>query len=83
MEEVGTVVNYFSHIEVAAVELTGSIAVGDKIKIMGHTTDFEQEIESMQVENEPVEVAGVGQDVGIKVSQRARKGDKVFKVTEE
>ena len=83
MEEVGKVVNYFSQIEVAAIKLTTTLAVGDTIKIVGHTTDFEQEIVSMQVENEAVQVAGAGQDVGIKFDERARKGDKVYKVTEE
>lgn len=84
MEEVGKVEHYFGHIEVAALEMTsGSLSVGDTVKFKGHTTDFEQQIESMQVENEAVESVTVGQHVGIKVGQKARVGDSVFKVTQE
>ena len=84
MEEVGKVEHYFGHIEVAAIEMTsGSLSVGDTVKFKGHTTDFEQQIESMQVENEAVESVTVGQHVGIKVGQKVREGDSVFKVTQE
>jgi len=83
MEEVGKVEHYFSHIEVAAIELkSGSLSIGDTVRFKGHTTDFEQEIESMQVENEAVETVTVGQHVGIKVSEKVRQGDTVFKVSE-
>jgi hypothetical protein len=84
MEEVGKVEHYFGRIEVAAIEMTsGSLSIGDTVKFKGHTTDFEQQIECMQVENEPVESVTVGQHVGIKVGQKVREGDSVFKVVQE
>ena len=84
MEEVGKVEHYFGRIEVAAIKMTsGSLSIGDTVKFKGHTTDFEQQIESMQVENEAVESVTVGQHVGIKVGQKVRVGDSVFKVTQE
>jgi len=84
MEEVGKVEHYFGRIEVAAIKITsGSLSVGDTLKFKGHTTDFEQQIESMQVENESVESVTVGQHVGIKVSEKVRQGDSVFKVVPE
>jgi len=82
-EEVGKVVDYFSKIGVIAVELTGELRIGDKIHVKGATTDFYDVVESMQIEKEPVEVAGPGDAVGIKVKERARKKDRVYKVIEE
>jgi translation initiation factor IF-2 len=81
MEEVkiGLVVKYFAKPEVAAIELTdGSLKVGDTIHITGHTTDFEQEIDSMQVDNVDVEQARKGDAVGIKVKERVRPHDTVY-----
>jgi translation elongation factor EF-1alpha len=77
---IGTVSHYFGRIKVAAIELTDELAVGDTIHIMGSTTDFEQVVTSMQIEHENVEVAGAGQSVGIKVADRVRAGDTVYKV---
>lgn len=85
MEEkrIGTVVGYFAKIEVAAVQIEdGELRLGDTIHIKGHTTDFTQEVTSMQIEKQPVERAGTGDAVGIKVKDRVRKGDKVYKVVE-
>jgi len=76
--EVGRVVHYFSRISVAAVELTGELKVGDEVHFKGHTTDFTQMVESMQIENKPVEKAGPGDKVGIKVVDKVREGDKLF-----
>lgn len=78
--EIGKVSGYFARIGVAAIELTGELSVGDTIHIKGHTTDFTQAVESMQVEHESVEKAEADQGVGIKVEERARKGDSVYKV---
>lgn len=81
MEElmVGRVVKYFPKIMVAAVRIDeGELKVGDRIKIRGHDTEFEQVVESMQVEHQNVERAGRGTDVGIKVKARVRENDKVF-----
>jgi len=78
---VGKITHYFTNIGVAVVEITsGGLSVGDKIHIKGATSDFEQGIESMQVEHESVEKAKKGQSVGLKVDQQAREGDDVFKV---
>jgi putative protease len=78
MEEVGTVTHYFSKIGVAAVVLTKTLKRGDRIKIKGATTDFEQVVESMEIDRKPVEVAMPGDMVGIKVKERVRKKDKVY-----
>ena len=80
MDEIGEVFSYYSNIEVAAIKLSGKLKIGDKIKIKGHTTDFEQKIISMQIEHEQVSEASSGDEIGIKVSEKVRKGDKVFKV---
>ena len=81
-EKIGKVTKYFSKISVAAIRLEGSLAVGNKIHIQGHTTDFIQKVESMQIENENVENAGPGADVGIKAQDRVREHDTVYKVTD-
>jgi translation elongation factor EF-1alpha len=81
-EKVGTVIKCFSKISVAAIQLEGSLAVGDTIHIQGHTTDFTQEVASMQIENQDVETAGPGADIGIKVQERVREHDTVYKVKE-
>jgi len=85
MEEkkVGEVIKFFSKISVAAIRLSeGSLKVGDNIHIVGHTTDISQTIDSMQIENKNVQEAGPGADIGIKVGDRVREHDVVYKVTE-
>ena len=79
--EVGRVMQFFAKPCVAAVEITsGTLAVGDSIKIKGATTNIEQKIESMEIDRVPVPSAGAGQSVGIKVKDRVRPHDKVYKV---
>ena len=80
-EAVGSVAHYFGNISVAALQLTGKLKIGDTIHIKGHTTDFMQEVESMQVEHGPVEEAGPGDDVAIEVKDTVREHDQVFVVT--
>ena len=83
-EEVGKVVGYFSKIGVAAIDITqGSLKVGDKIHIKGHTTDFEQVVESIQIEHQNVQEAKPGDSIGIKVKDRVRDHDMVYKVIPE
>lgn len=79
-QEVGKVVSFYGKIGVAAVEVTGEIKVGDTLHFKGHTTDFKSAVESMQSENQPVERAGPGDKVGIRVPEKVRDGDRVYKV---
>lgn len=82
-EKIGRVTDYFAKIGVAAIEVTdGVLRVGDTIHIKGHTTDFQQVVDSMQIEKQPVQEAGPGQLVGIKVKDRVRDHDVVYKVVE-
>ena len=81
MEEVGTVSHYFTGIGVAIVNLNGPLNIGDKVKIIGATTDFEQTIESMQIENKDIEHAKIGDSIGLKVNSRVRKNDILYKIT--
>jgi Elongation factor Tu domain 2 len=81
-ERVGIVTHYFTHLSVAAILIeSGSLRVGDTIRILGHTSDFRQRIESMQIDRKPVTEAGRRQEIGLKVSQHAREHDDVYKVT--
>jgi len=83
-EKVGEVVKYFAKPSVAAVKITqGQLEVGDTVKFTGHTTDFSDTIESIEVDNKKVEKAVEGDFIGIKVSGRVRSGDEVFKVIPE
>ncbi len=78
---IGTVTHYFGKAGVAAVEIThGQLRVGDQIRVLGHTSDFTQTIASMQIDHEPVEAASAGDLVGIKVAERARVRDHVYRV---
>jgi putative protease len=78
---IGRVEKYFGKIGVAAIRVTsGELKVGDTIRIKGHTTDFEQAVDSMQVEHASVQTAGPGTDVGIKVSQKVHENDNVYLV---
>ena len=81
-EEIGKVSDFFAHPVVAGIELTGTLKVGDKIHIHGHTTDMELTVGSMQIDNANVEEAKAGDSVGIKVSDRVRRGDTINKVTD-
>lgn len=81
-QEIGRIRDYFARIGVAGVDLTGHLKVGDSIHIKGHTTDLQQVVESMQIEHQDVQEAGPGDSVGIKVQERCRGGDSVYRVTE-
>ncbi len=78
--EVGKITHYYTNIGVAIVEVSDPFKVGDRIHIQGATSDFEQEVGSMQVEHESVQTAEPGQAIGLKVNEKARDGDKVFVV---
>lgn len=77
---IGRVTHYFDNLGVAVLALTATLKVGDTIRIEGGETNFEQPIESMQIEREAVKKAGKGEEVGLKVAQQVRPGYRVFKV---
>jgi putative protease len=80
-EEIGKVFQFFGKVGVAAISITsGSLKVGDTIRIKGATTDFTQQIDSMEIDRVKVDSAGVGQSIGIKVKDRVRPNDIVYKV---
>lgn len=81
--QIGQVTHYFDHINVAAIALTGPVRVGDMIHILGHSTDFRQEVTSLQIEHQPVTEAKPGDDVAMRVIQKVHSHDKVFKITDE
>ena len=78
---VGEVFHYFGKAGVAAIRVTeGEIKVGDRLQFQGPTTNFEQVIESMQIDKETVQSVSAGREVGIKVSEKCREGDFVYKL---
>jgi len=81
-DEIGRVSDFFARPVVAGIDLIGSFKVGDKLHIVGHTTDLEFVVESLQIHNADVNAANPGDEVGIKVPDRVRRGDRVFRVTE-
>lgn len=81
-EEVGRVNTFFARPVVAGINLTGGLKVGDRIHIRGHTTDIELTVESLQVNNVNVKEAKPGDSIGVKVPDRVRAGDYVYKVTD-
>jgi translation elongation factor EF-1alpha len=80
--EIGKVTDFFAKPVVAGIELTGTLRIGDKIHIKGSTTDTELTVESMQIDRVDIPVGKPGDLVGIKVLDRVRRGDTVYKVTE-
>lgn len=81
-EVIGKVSDFFARPLVAGIELTGTLKSGDKIHIKGHTTDIELTVNSMQINNVDVSEAKAGDSIGVKVSDRVRRGDTVCKVTD-
>lgn len=79
-KEIGTVSSYFDHVGVAAIKLSGKLKVGDKVHIKGHTTDFEVDVKSMQIERKEVKTAKKADHIGIKVPEKVRPNDKVYLV---
>lgn len=79
LDEIGRITHFFSKISVAVIELKAPLKVGDIIVVKGPTTDFQQVVDSMQIEHENVQTALAGQSIGLKVMQRVRETDVVFK----
>lgn len=83
-QKVGVVFTYFANVGVAGIKLEeGELKIGDKILIQGHTTNFEQILDSMQIDREAIEVAKAGDEIGAKVNERVRPKDIVYKIVEE
>ena len=82
-KKVGEVNHFYNRIGVAVIDLVDSLQVGDQVHFLGRSTDFHQEIASMQIEHESITEAGKGQEVAIKVERRVRNRDKVFRITDE
>ena len=81
LEEIGVVTHYFSHVEAAVIKMTrGSLSQGDTIFIKGHTTDFKEKINSMQLDHAPIANAVAGQEIGLKVKKKVREHDVVYKL---
>lgn len=79
-KEIGRITHYYGHIGVAIAELTDSLKVGDSIHIVGHSEDFKQSVDSIQIEHASVSEAKSGDAVGLKVEQKVHPEDKVFKL---
>ena len=77
---IGKVVHYYTNIGVAVIELKAVLKVGDKIRIKGHTSDFSQKVESIQMEHDKLQEAKSGQSIGLKVKEHVRQHDIVYKV---
>ena len=83
-EKIGEVMKFFAKPSVAAVKITsGELLAGDTVKFTGHTTDFEDKIDSMEIDNKQIEKATAGDYIGIRVSDRVRPGDEMFKIIPE
>lgn len=80
MEEIGRVDGFFAHPSVAIIDLTAPLKLGETIYLKGHTTDFQQLVDSMQVDHAPVQEAHAGQSVGVKVGNRCRQHDVVYRL---
>ena len=80
LRKIGTVIHYFSNLSVAVVYLDETLMVHDLVAFKGATTDFQQEIESMQVDNQNINISGAGKEVAIMVMDRVRAGDKLYRL---
>ena len=80
-KKIGEISNYFDKVGVAAIKLSGKLKTGDKIRIKGgEDTDFEQSIESMQIQHDVIQEANKGDEIGLKVKEKVRKGYEVYKI---
>ena len=80
--QIGEVMHFYSQISVAVIQLSGDIKIGERISIIGHTTEFSQTVESMQVNHQPIETAGAGDEIALKVWEYVRRGDLVYREVE-
>jgi putative protease len=81
-QRIGVISHYYGHVGAGIIEIeAGQLRVGDTLHFRGHTTDFYQRVEHIEIDHQPVETATVGQVVGIQISQRVREGDEVSRVS--
>jgi len=80
---IGEVTHFYARIGVAVVNLSGSIEIGDQVHFFGRNTDFHQQVQSMQIEHQPVSEAGKGQEIAIEVERRVRNHDKIYKLIDD
>ena len=80
MQQIGLVLQFFAHPSAGVVALTAPLKIGEQIYVKGHTTDFQQVVESMQLDHQPVQEAAAGQEVAIKMTDKCRKHDVVYKL---
>jgi putative protease len=79
---IGTVTHYYNHLHVAGVTITdGELHKGDTIHVVGHTSDFEQKVDSIEIDHEAVEVARSGEQIGLGIIEYVRENDAVYRVT--
>lgn len=82
-KRIGNVTHFYGKISVAVIQLSGPIHLGDKVHFLGNSTDFDQDVGSLQIEHQSIEEASSGQEVAMKVDRRVRPGDRVFKLEPE
>ena len=79
-EKIGEITHFFTNISVGVIKLSGEVSEDDEIHVKGSSTDFKQTVGSMEIDGNKVEKAGSGQSIGLKVKERVREGDEVFRV---
>lgn len=79
-QQVGEITHYYDKINVAVVELTGTLKVGDMIKVVGHGNEFTQTVSSMQIEHEQLDEAHKDQEIGMRMDKEVKEGDKIYKI---
>jgi len=81
--QIGEITHFYDRISVAVLSLTDTLELGEKVHILGHSTDFIQNVTSMEIEHEKVTSVGPGDEVALKVIEPVRKGDAIYKIIEE
>ncbi|MEW5958925.1 MAG: U32 family peptidase C-terminal domain-containing protein [Chloroflexota bacterium] len=81
-QRIGYVTHYYTRLGVAVLALRDALQVGDAVHILGHTTNFTQQVESLEIEHQPVQSVRPGAEVALKVVDKVRQGDRVYKISE-
>jgi translation elongation factor EF-1alpha len=80
---IGEVTHFYNRIGVAVIDLSGSVQLGDQVHFLGRSTDFRQDVQSMQIEHQSITEAGKGEEIAMKVERRVRKSDRVYKLADD